>query len=112
LGTLTPAGQAFSLHNWLKQYPGYKDVPLLVIDARPEERLIKGWRKFEGVQLESEDYVTKPIEPVSLMLRIQRLLEEATRRIRVLVVKQRLNFSASQAFYLSGFLQAGATVPA
>jgi len=85
LGTLTPAGQAFSLHNWLKQHPGYKDVPLLVIDARPEERLIKGWRRFEGMQLESEDYVTKPIEPVSLVLRIQRLLEEATRKIRVLV---------------------------
>jgi len=85
LGTLTPAGQAFSLHNWLKQHPGYKDVPLLVIDARPEERLIKGWRKFEGMQLEAEDYVIKPIEPVSLALRIQRLLEEAVRKIRVLV---------------------------
>jgi len=85
LGTLTPAGQAFSLHNWLKQHPAYKDVPLLVIDARPEERLTKGWRRFEGMQLESEDYVTKPIEPVSLVLRIQRLLEEATRKIRVLV---------------------------
>jgi len=85
LGTLTPAGQAFSLHNWLKQHPGYKDVPLLVIDARPEERLVKGWRRFEGMQLESEDYVAKPIEPVSLVLRIQRLLEEASRKIRVLV---------------------------
>jgi len=85
LGTLTPAGQAFSLHNWLKQHPGYKDVPLLVLDARPEERLIKGWRKFEGMQLEAEDYLTKPIEPVSLVLRIQRLLEEARRKIRVLV---------------------------
>jgi DNA-binding NarL/FixJ family response regulator len=85
LGTVTPSGQAFSLHNWLKRHPRHKDVPLLVIDARPEERLIKGWRKFEGMQLESEDYVTKPVEPASLVLRIQRLLEEATRKIRVLV---------------------------
>jgi DNA-binding NarL/FixJ family response regulator len=85
LGTVTPIGQAFSLHNWLKQHPRYKDVPVLVIDSRPEERLIKGWRKFEGMQLESEDYVSKPIEPASLVLRIQRLLEEATRKIRVLV---------------------------
>ncbi|MGQ9545876.1 MAG: response regulator transcription factor [Dehalococcoidia bacterium] len=85
LGTLAPAGQAFSLHTWLKQHPGYKDVPLLVIDARPGERLVKGWRRFEGMQLEAEDYVTKPIEPISLVLRIQRLLEEATRKIRVLV---------------------------
>ena len=85
LGTVTPAGQAFSLHNWLRQHPRYRDVPLMVIDARPEERFVKGWRKFEGMQLESDDYVTKPIEPISLVPRIQRLLEEAFKRIRVLV---------------------------
>jgi len=85
LGTVSPIGQAFSLHNWLKRHPRYKDVPLLVIDSRPEERLIRGWRKFEGMQLESEDYVSKPIEPASLVVRIQRLLKEATKKIRVLV---------------------------
>lgn len=85
LGTLTPAGQAFSFHNWLKRHPAYKDIPLLVVDARPEEQAVKGWRKFEGMQLEAEDYVSKPIEPMALALRIQRLLEEATRKIRVLV---------------------------
>ncbi len=85
LGTMTPAGQAFSLHNWLKQHPKYKDVPLLVVDSRPEERLIKGWRRFEGMQLVSEDYVAKPVEPAAIVLRIQKLLEEATRKIRVLV---------------------------
>ena len=85
LGTVSPIGQAFSLHNWLKRHPRYKDVPLLVIDSRPEERLTRGWRKFEGMQLESEDYVSKPIEPASLVVRIQRLLKEATKKIRVLV---------------------------
>ncbi len=86
LGTIAPAGQAFSTHQWLKQHPRYKDIPLLVVDARDEERSIKGWRKFEGMQMQAEDYVSKPIEPASLVPRIQRLLEEATRRIRVLVV--------------------------
>ena len=38
------------------------------------------------MQLESEDYVSKPIEPASLVPRIQRLLEEAIRKIKVLVV--------------------------
>lgn len=85
LGTVSPAGQAFAFHNWIKQHPRYRDVPLLVIDARPDERLIRGWRKFEGMQLESEDYVSKPIEPAVLVPRIQRLLEEVFRRIRVLV---------------------------
>ena len=85
LGTVAPIGHAFSLHTWLKRHPRYKDVPLMVVDSRPEERLARGWRKFEGMQLESEDYVAKPIEPASLVLRIQRLLEEVTRKIRVLV---------------------------
>jgi DNA-binding NarL/FixJ family response regulator len=85
LGTLTPAGQAFSVHQWLKQHLRYKDIPLLVIDAQYEERSIKGWRKFEGMQLEADDYVTKPIEPSSLVPRIQSLLEQVTRMIKVLV---------------------------
>jgi len=87
LGTLTPAGQAFAMHQWLKQHPRYKDIPLMVIDARYQERHVRGWRKFEGMQLESEDYISKPVEPAELMPRIQILLERrATRRIKVLVV--------------------------
>jgi len=85
LGTLTPAGQAFSLHKWLKQHPQHKQIPLMVIDARYEERAVKGWRKFEGMQLESDDYVTKPLEPSLLVPRIQRLIEQVNRIIRVLV---------------------------
>src|SRR4030042_667192 len=62
LGTLTPAGQAFALHQWLKQHPSHRETPLMVIDSPYEERFNKGWRKFEGMQLGSEDYVTKPVE--------------------------------------------------
>ena len=86
LGTIAPAGQAFALHEWLKQHRRHKDVPLMVIDARREERAIRGWRKFEGMQLESDDYVSKPIEPSALVPRIQNLLAAASRMIRVLVV--------------------------
>ena len=85
LGTLSPAGQAFALHQWLKQHPRHKDTPLMVIDAAYKDRSIKGWRRFEGMQLESEDYITKPIEPAELVPRIKSLLREAIRLIRVLV---------------------------
>jgi DNA-binding NarL/FixJ family response regulator len=85
LGTMVPAGEAFRLHRWLKGHRRYKDIPLLVIDARPEERAIKGWSREEGMQLEAEGYVTKPIEPSSMAPRIQSLLEEATKTIRILV---------------------------
>jgi DNA-binding NarL/FixJ family response regulator len=87
LGTLAPAGQAFSLHQWLVKHPRYRDIPLIVIDARYEERATRGWRKFEGLQLEADEYVSKPVEPASLVPRIQALLEEATRMIRVLVAE-------------------------
>jgi len=88
LGTMAPAGQAFATHKWLKQHQKYKGIPLLVIDARYEERDAKGWRRFEGLQLECEAYLTKPIEPATLVLQIQSLREEATRprKIRVLIV--------------------------
>jgi len=88
VGTLTPAGQAFSVYKWLKQHHTYKDVPILVIDARYEERPIKGWRRFEGIQLESDGYVSKPIEPAALVPIIQNLLSEAAgpRKITVLVI--------------------------
>ncbi|MCL0060242.1 response regulator [Dehalococcoidia bacterium] len=49
LGTLAPAGQAFSIYQWVVQHPRYRDIP----------------------------------EPSSLVPRIQSLLEEATRLIRV-----------------------------
>jgi len=86
LGTMAPAGQAFSMYQWLGQHPRYNEIPLLVIDARYEERSIRGWRRFEGLQVDGDEYLFKPIEPASLIPRIQSLLEAATRRIRVLVV--------------------------
>lgn len=86
LGTLAPAGQSFSLHEWLKHHPRHKDIPLLVIDSKQDERAIRGWRNFEAMRLEAEDYVTKPIEPALLVPRIQALLERAKRKIKVLVV--------------------------
>jgi DNA-binding NarL/FixJ family response regulator len=86
LGTLAPAGQSFSMYQWLEQHPRYKDIPLLVIDARYEERPIRGWRRHEGLQLDADEYESKPIEPASLVPRIKSLIEAATRCIRVLVV--------------------------
>ncbi len=86
LGTPTHGGQAFATHQWLKQHPRYRDIPLMVIDAPDEEHSTRGWMKLEGMQLEAEDYVTKPVEPASLIPRIQRLLEQRFRKIKVLVV--------------------------
>lgn len=86
LGTITPRGDAFQLHQWLKQNPNFREVPLIVIDAPPEKRLIKGWRMDEGLKLEAEQYLTKPVEPDSIVVWSEKFLDKTLRRIKVLVV--------------------------
>jgi len=85
LGTITPAGEALRVHQWLKAHPKYKDIPLFVIDAAYDERAFKGWRTFEGMQLQADEFLAKPIEPAAMVPRIDALLEEVLRKIRVLV---------------------------
>ncbi len=85
LGTIAPRGEAFILHQWLKQSPKFRDLPVIVVDASPEKQLIKGWRRDEGLRLEADDYFRKPIEAASIVPQIEKLLDRVTRRIKVLV---------------------------
>jgi DNA-binding NarL/FixJ family response regulator len=86
LGTIMPRGDAFLFHRWMKQTLGFSNLPLMVIDAPSEKQLLKGWRTDEGLQMDAEEYLAKPIEPVALIPRIQALLDRATKKIRVLIV--------------------------
>jgi DNA-binding NarL/FixJ family response regulator len=86
LGTIVPRGDAFRLHQWLKQSPNFREVPLIVVDAPPEKRLINGWRMDEGLKLEAEQYLIKPVESASIVAWAERFLDKTLRRIKVLVV--------------------------
>jgi len=86
LGTIMPRGDAFKLHQWLKQNPNFKGVPLIVVDASPEKQLIKGWRMDEGLKLEAEQYLTKPVESASIVAWAEKFLDKTLRKIKVLVV--------------------------
>ena len=85
LGTITPRGDAFLLHQWLKKTPAFNDLPLIVIDAPPEKQLTQGWRRDEGLRLEAEDYFCKPLKASALVPVVEKLLDETTRKIKVLV---------------------------
>lgn len=86
LGTITPRGDAFHLHRFIREHPRFKEVPLIIVDAPLERRLLEGWSMDEGIQMDADDYVTKPIEPSALLPRILAILEKASRRIKVLIV--------------------------
>lgn len=85
LGTIMPRGDAFLFHKWMKQTLGFGNLPIMVINASPEKQLLKGWRMDEGMQMDAEDFLAKPVEPVSLLPRIQALLDKTTKKIRVLI---------------------------
>jgi DNA-binding response OmpR family regulator len=73
VGCLPPAGESFRLQQWIKRHPIYKHIPVLVIDACFDERRWKGWRFFEGLEIDAEEYVSKPLEPIELLPLIERL---------------------------------------
>jgi DNA-binding NarL/FixJ family response regulator len=86
LGTIMPRGDAFLFHKWMKQTLGFGNLPLMVINAPPEKQLLKGWRMYEGMQMDAEDFLTKPVELTALIPRVEALLNWATKKIRVLIV--------------------------
>ena len=86
LGIVMPKGESFGLHQWLRRTPQFCDTPIIVIDAPVEKQLLKGWLRAEGMQLDADDYVVKPVDPVALLPWIDKLLDRATRRIKVLIV--------------------------
>jgi len=63
LGYLEPRGDAFRLHKELRENLENNRIPLLIVDVRPEEHFRKGWKREEGMQMDAEDYVSRPIEP-------------------------------------------------
>jgi len=86
LGTIMPRGDSFRFHKWMKQTLGFSNLPIMVVNAPPEKQIIKGWRMDEGMQCDAEDFLAKPVEPAALIPRIQKLLDRATKKIRVLIV--------------------------
>jgi DNA-binding NarL/FixJ family response regulator len=86
LGAIMPRGDAFLLHQWLKQSLGFSNLPIMVVNTPPEKQHIKGWRKEEGMQCDVEDFLSRPVELKMLVPRIEKLLDRVTRKIRVLVV--------------------------
>lgn len=80
VGALEPRGDAFGLHKELRESPKTSAIPMLVVDVQPEAHSRKGWRRDEGMQMDAEDYVSRPIEPAELVKSVERILERAARR--------------------------------
>jgi DNA-binding response OmpR family regulator len=73
LGTLSPAGEMFILQRWIKRHPIFSCIPIIMIDACFHERREKGLRLFEGLEMEAEEYLSKPLDQAELAAIVYRL---------------------------------------
>jgi CheY-like chemotaxis protein len=96
VGRLEPRGEAFTLCRRLRQEPATREIPILVVDVCAHEHARRGWTRSEGMQLEAEGYVTRPLsdgvlreEIAEILARCrcrregwQEVLEETERRLK------------------------------
>ena len=81
LGYLEPRGDAFQLHKELRESSATKDIPLLVVDVNPEEHARKGWRREDGMRMNSDDYVSRPIDSTDLVELVEEILDRGTAKL-------------------------------
>jgi CheY-like chemotaxis protein len=74
LGYLAPQGESFRVHRLLKEDPETADTPQVIVDAAPEEKATKGWRKNEGLMMDAEEYLCAPVTPEALARAVDRVL--------------------------------------
>ena len=77
IGFLEPRGDSFRLYKELKENPETSNIPLLVVDVRPENYSRKGWRKHERAQMDFEGYLTRPIEVDELREAVEKILRSS-----------------------------------
>lgn len=78
LGYLAPRGTSFQVHTELRSHQSTKNIPLLIVDVRPEEHSRKGWRRDEGLQMDAEDYLSRPVKPAELVKAIQGVMRRTS----------------------------------
>jgi DNA-binding response OmpR family regulator len=71
VGYLKPRGTSFQVHTELRSRPSTRDIPLLIVDVRPEEHSRKGWKMHEGLKMNAEDYMSRPVELAELTSSIE-----------------------------------------
>lgn len=75
LDIMMPEKSGFEVCKELKSNVDYQGIPIIMLTALDEKLSETEHSLFEGLQLEAEDYITKPVDPQELIFRINRQLE-------------------------------------
>lgn len=80
VGYVEPRGASFKFHEELRKDEATRHIPMLVVDVRPEEHSRKGWNRHEGMHMEAEDYLSRPVNPAELRGAVHRILQRTGSR--------------------------------
>jgi len=76
LDVIMPVKDGFSAAEQLKKDPELSDIPVLMLTSFAEKRGETSISVSQGLTLEAEDYVDKPVSPDELLRRVERLLKK------------------------------------
>jgi two-component system response regulator VicR len=79
LDVIMPGKHGFDVCRELKtdeKYHFFSDIPVLMLTVYPEDREKMHLSMREGMMMEAEDYLQKPIDPEELVKRVEALLKK------------------------------------
>ena len=79
LDVIMPGKHGFDVVHELKtdeKYHFFSDIPVLMLTVYPEDREKMHLSIREGMMMEAEDYLQKPVEPKELLKRVEDLLKK------------------------------------
>lgn len=75
LDVIMPEVDGFTVCEQLKSDPNLADVPVMMLTSFAERKGETSLAVTQGMMLEAEDYVDKPVRPQELLRRVEALLE-------------------------------------
>ena len=77
LDIIMPMKDGFMVCQQLKKDPQLSSIPVLMLTAFGEKVGETSLALSQGLTLEAEDFIDKPVTPAELLLRVERLLKKA-----------------------------------
>ena len=78
LDVIMPMKDGFMVCQQLKKDPQLSSIPVLMLTAFSEKFGETSVSLSQGLTLEAEDFIDKPVTPAELLLRVERLLKKAS----------------------------------
>lgn len=76
LDIIMPTKDGFTVCEQLKGDPQYSKIPVLILTSFAEKKGETSIPVSEGLTLEAEDYIDKPVPPDELLSRVEKMLKK------------------------------------